>query len=124
MDNYQLTGIWKNTLGRQCVENQLAINRLKESFLSFRSNVIILANEISRSLPDYTVHDITHIDALWEMADCICGVDYDLNPVEGFILGGAFLLHDLAMSLAAYPQGIIELGKVRISRSFLPKLTR
>lgn len=114
MDNYQLTGIWKNTLGRQCFENQLAINRLKESFLSFRSNVIILANEIGRSLPDYTVHDITHIDALWEMADCICGVDYDLNPVEGFILGGAFLLHDLAMSLAAYPQGIIELEKLQL----------
>lgn len=109
MDKYQLTDTWKNTLGRQCSENQIAINRLREAFVSFRENVALLANEIGRSLPDYTVHDITHIDALWEMADCICGDDYELNPVEGFILGGAFLLHDLAMSLAAYPQGIEEL---------------
>jgi len=114
MENYQLTSTWKNTLGRQCSENQAAINRLQESFASFRGSVAVLANEIARSLPDYTVHDITHIDALWEMADCICGMDYELNPVEGFILGGAFLLHDLAMSLAAYPQGIEELEDLPI----------
>ncbi|MFT7157664.1 MAG: hypothetical protein ACI8Q1_002686 [Parvicella sp.] len=114
MEKYQLTSTWKNTLGRQCSENQVAINRLKETFISFRDNVVLLANEIGRSLPDYTVHDITHIDALWEMADCICGSDYELNPVEGFILGGAFLLHDLAMSLAAYPQGIKELESLPI----------
>jgi hypothetical protein len=114
MEKYQLTNTWKNTLGRQCSENQVAINRLKDAFISFRENVVLLANEIGRSLPDYTVHDITHIDALWEMADCICGSDYELNPVEGFILGGSFLLHDLAMSLAAYPQGIKELENLPI----------
>jgi len=114
MENYQLTNTWKNTLGSQSSENQVAINRLKEAFVSFRDNVSLLAGEIARSLPDYTVHDITHIDALWEMADCICGSDYELNPVEGFILGGAFLLHDLAMSLAAYPQGIKELESLPI----------
>ncbi|WP_198783197.1 ATP-binding protein [Shewanella putrefaciens] len=112
MEKYQLTSTWKNTLGSKCSENQTAINRLKDSFISFRENVVLLSNEISRSLPEYTVHDITHIDALWEMADCICGSDYDLTPVEGYVLGGAFLLHDLAMSLAAYPCGIKDLEKL------------
>lgn len=114
MEQYQLTNTWKNTLGSECDENQTAINRLKDSFISFRDNVVLLSNEISRSLPEYTVHDITHIDALWEMADCICGSDYELNPVEGYVLGGAFLLHDLAMSLAAYPCGIKDLEKLPI----------
>ena len=112
MEKYQLTSTWKNTLGRECTEHQNAINRLKESFISFRERVVLLSNEISRSLPEFTVHDITHIDALWEMADCICGSDYELNPAEGFVLGGAFLLHDLAMSLAAYPGGITELEQL------------
>ncbi|WP_169045724.1 ATP-binding protein [Aeromonas salmonicida] len=114
MESYQLTNAWMNTLGKQCHDNQEAINRLRESFISFRKNVSTLANEIGRSLPDYTIHDITHIDALWEMTDCICGADYELNPVEGFILGGAFLLHDLAMSLAAYPQGVEYLESLPI----------
>ena len=114
MEKYQLTSTWKNTLGSECNDNQAAINRLKESFVGFRENVILLSNEISRNLPEYTVHDITHIDALWEMSDCICGSDYELNPVEGYVLGGAFLLHDLAMSLAAYPNGIKDLEHMAI----------
>lgn len=109
MEKYQSTNMWKNTLGSECQENQAAINRLKQTFISFREKASILANEIHRVLPEYTNHDISHIDALWELADCICGNNYKINPVEGFILGGAFLLHDLAMSLAAYPNGISDL---------------
>jgi hypothetical protein len=36
------------------------------------------------------------------MADLICGDNVTLNACEGFVLGGAFLLHDLGISLAAY----------------------
>lgn len=109
MENFEHTATWSNTLGRVNSDNQADINKLKEVFLSFRSKVSILAAEVSRSLPGYTVHDISHIDALWEMADCICGDNYELNPLEGFVLGGVFLLHDLAMSISAYPNGIKEL---------------
>jgi hypothetical protein len=39
----------------------------------------------------------------------IVGEDYPFTPTEAFVLGGAFLLHDLGMALASYPAGIAEL---------------
>jgi hypothetical protein len=65
-----------------------------------------LVGEIGRLLPDLTVHDITHLDGLWRVADQIAGPDYPLNPAEAFVLGGAFLLHDAAHVLAAYEDGL------------------
>lgn len=110
---FENTSLWKTTLGIQNEGDSDSIprERLRKSFLSFRDRVALLANEIHRHLPDYTVHDITHLDALWEMADIIAGKDYLLTPAEIFVLGGAILLHDLGMGLASYPRGIDELRK-------------
>jgi hypothetical protein len=83
--------------------------RLWRALLQFRERAATLANEIHRDLPDFTVHDITHLDALWEMADLIAGPDYPLNPLEAFALGAVFLLHDLGLGLAAWPGGLGEL---------------
>ena len=85
--------------------------RLWRALLQFRERAATLANEIHRDLPDFTVHDITHLDALWEMADLIAGPDYPLNPLEAFALGAVFLLHDLGLGLAAWPGGLAELKK-------------
>ncbi len=84
---------------------------LREALLGFRDRAQLLAAEIPRDLPGFTVHDITHLDALWEMADLIAGPDISLTPLEAFVLGGAILLHDLGMSLAAYPGGLEELKR-------------
>lgn len=85
--------------------------RLLDALLQMRKRAEMLAGEIHRDLPDFTVHDITHLDALWEMADLIAGPDYPLNPLEAFALGAVFLLHDLGLGLAAYPGGLAELKK-------------
>ncbi|MGH8625455.1 MAG: HD domain-containing protein, partial [Gammaproteobacteria bacterium] len=61
---------------------------------------------LGAELPGLTVHDITHLDALWRVADQIAGPDYSINPAEAFVLGSAFLLHDAAHVMAAYPGGI------------------
>lgn len=74
----------------------------------------MLAAEIGKDLPDFTVHDVSHIDALWEMAELIAGPDYPLNPAEAFVLGGAFLVHDLGMGLAAYPGGVDDVRKQQL----------
>ncbi|MCB8749054.1 ATP-binding protein [Rhodoferax sp. U2-2l] len=79
--------------------------RLRSSFIGFRHRASQLATEIGKDLPDLTIHDITHLDALWEVASQITGADYPITPTEAYVLGGAFLLHDLAMSLAATPGG-------------------
>ncbi len=72
-----------------------------------------VAAEIPLTLKDYTVHDVTHLDALWHVADDIRGPDYDLTPTEAFVLGASFLVHDLGMGLAAYAGGIEEVKRHR-----------
>jgi hypothetical protein len=69
----------------------------------------LIGQEIARDLPDFTVHDVTHLDALWEMAELTAGRVDHLTPTEAFVLGGAFLIHDLGMGLAAYPEGKVAL---------------
>ena len=58
--------------------------RLRSTFLRFRERVAHLASAIHRQLPELTVHDITHLDALWEMGDLVVGQETFLNPAEAF----------------------------------------
>lgn len=103
MDHFKL---WKRTLADQPDNFNPQREILRQAFLSFRERTAQLVGEISQILPGLTVHDITHLDALWRVADEIAGPDYPLNPAEAFVLGGAFLLHDAAHVLMAYDDGI------------------
>lgn len=126
MAGFENTPLWQESLAKQLSNKDLEKDRefFRVNFESFRANAGLLAAEISRDLPDFTVHDITHLDALWEMASIICGSDYDLNPAEAFVLGGAFLIHDLGMGLAAYPEGIEELKGMVIWEDTISYLTK
>lgn len=109
--NYQKSKLWLRTLAPRTTddENSVARERLRQAFTSTRGKVIPLVAMIGRELPDLTVHDMTHIDALWGVADTILGDDYDINPAEAFVLGMAFLLHDAATTTFAYQNGVEEL---------------
>ena len=113
MGDFTDTKLWQITLALQGHDDSEDITRerLRTTYLRFRDRAELLAGEIARDLPDYTVHDVTHLDALWELADLIAGSDFPLTPTEAFVLGGAFLIHDLGMGLAAYPNGIEDLKK-------------
>jgi len=106
LDQFRLTRLWRSSL-QERDDDASADQRqkLRSAFLSFRERAALLAGEIPRDLKDFTVHDIAHLDALWETADLIWCTDVQLNPLEVFVLGGTFLLHDLGMSLAAFPDG-------------------
>ena len=97
MATFEDSPLWKRTLAVHKGSDQFRTERerIRSALLSFRERAAMLAQEISRDLPDYTVHDITHIDALWFLADLIGGERYELTPTEAFVLGGAFLVHDL-----------------------------
>ena len=84
---------------------------LEQAYLEARENAGMLAAEIARDMPSLTVHDGTHLDALWEIASDIAGEEVQLNPAEAFIFGGAVLVHDLGLGVAAYPGGIAELKR-------------
>ncbi len=107
------TQLFRRTLAEQPAPDEAAVPRarLRQALFQFRERAKTLAGEIHRDLPDFTVHDITHLDALWEMADLIAGPDYPLTPIEAFALGGAFLLHDLGLGLAAWPGGVAEIKR-------------
>jgi hypothetical protein len=110
MSRYQLTQIWKKTLAIQKKDDHTeSRERLRSAFVNFRERAERLGGEIPRDLPFFTVHDVSHLDALWEMVDLIAGPDYPLTPTEAFILGGAILVHDLAMSQAAFQYEIDRL---------------
>ena len=97
---------------------------LRIEYEKFRDNARLLAGEIASILPEYTVHDITHIDALWDMTDVFLSRDYFLSPIECFVLGGAFILHDLGMLLAAYPEGRKGIQKQNIWKDTVANLCK
>lgn len=83
--------------------------RLAGCYEDMRQRASALVAKIAKDLPNLTIHDVTHLDALWEMASIASGDTMDLNPAEAFVFGGAVLLHDAAMTIAAFPGGAAEL---------------
>jgi Histidine kinase-, DNA gyrase B-, and HSP90-like ATPase len=100
MEQYPL---WQRTLGSTSPSQCNGLETLRQSFLNFRHRVSHLVEDIGSLLPGLTVHSITHLDQLWRMADEIAGPEYPINPAEAYVLGGAFLLHDSAHVIVAYP---------------------
>jgi hypothetical protein len=113
MNEFKRTTLWRATLGEQPeVDGERAAEareRLRSSYLALRDGVKQLVSRIAADIPGLTVHDISHLDALWDMASLIAGPGYALTPAEGYVLGGGMLLHDAAMTLAAFPGGLRDL---------------
>ncbi|MCM3230756.1 ATP-binding protein [Bacillus sp. FSL R5-0586] len=104
------SSLWKSSIGEKQIDQYETFRmNLLSAYENFRKNTMILSAEIARDLPNFTVHDITHIDALWETASKIVGEGYELNPMEAFVLGSAILLHDLGMASAAYVDDVSQL---------------
>lgn len=78
----------------------------RSRYTSMREKANLLVSRIGADMKDMTVHDISHLDALWEMASIVARDSIDLNPPEAFVFGGAVLMHDAGMTLAAYPDGL------------------
>jgi hypothetical protein len=109
---FERTGLWKKSfVGKRNADDSEAMGLLRISLLDSRRRAEILVSLISKDIPFITVHDISHLDALWETASLIAGKNYQLNPAEAFVFGCAILLHDAAMSLAAYPDGMTTISK-------------
>ena len=81
----------------------------REQYLSIRERGAQLVSRIAADLPDMTVHDISHMDALWDTASAVAEGAINVNPAESFVLGTSIILHDAAMSLSAYPGGLTEI---------------
>jgi hypothetical protein len=115
--NIEETQLWARTLSAELDKRDKASRtgraRLRDALLSMRQNIMAIVRNIPADCKGLTVHDETHLDALWEMADLIAGPDYPLTPVEAFVFGAGVLLHDAALTVAAYPGGLDELTASR-----------
>lgn len=106
------TWLWRSAL----VDERPDASKAEQAFFAHHLNVMperatVLVARIASDMPGYTVHDETHLDALWETASLVASRDLALKPPEALVFGGAVLLHDAAMTLAAYPGGLPELKK-------------
>lgn len=106
LERIERTSIWQNTLAEQLndkFKDEKEI--LRSSFKTLRKNIDSLVTQIAKTIPELTQHEISHLDALWETASIIVGDDFEISPLEGFVLGAAFLLHDSALCFEAYENG-------------------
>lgn len=99
------TRLWRIAFGKDC----LHARELEQSLLQARESVGELLAGIPGDMKGYTVHNLSHLDALWEMADLIAGDKFSLNAAEAYVFGIAVLLHDAGMTVMAYPGGMNEL---------------
>jgi hypothetical protein len=101
------TRLWAISLGSKDADQEVERKkeRLRSVLQRFHEHVSDLTSKIAATFPQLTIHDVTHLDALWETADLIAGGGYPLNPMEAFVLGGAILLHDAAHCSEAYQGG-------------------
>lgn len=114
MAQFESSRIWTETLGKSDAGNDPSnelVESLRHEFKSFRNRVTKLVELIPQDLKTLTIHDMSHIDALWEVASTLCGPEVISNPLEGFVLGGAFLLHDAGLALSSYSLGVSDLEK-------------
>lgn len=122
---YHRTRLWQESLGRPPDESfRDQRQRLCEALESTRANVVPMVEQIERDLPDFTVHDKDHLDALWLLAEAIGGDGIHFNPGEGFVFGVAVLLHDLGLAVAAYPGGRKQLRALEEWRDALGEIVR
>ena len=126
MERFEESSIWKKTLGKppKADIHKDVREELRGGFKNFREKAKAIAGEIALTFPGYTLHDITHIDALWETAGLVMPDNFDITPTEAFVLGGAFLIHDLGMGLAAFPGGMEDLKKEEIWKDTAASLFR
>lgn len=99
--NYKDTILWKKTLGNKEYTNDKLITALEEEYEKTRDNAEYILGKIREDFPNLTVHDISHVDSLWQVGSVIVGNDYLINPLEGYVLGCAFVMHDAVLSYEA-----------------------
>ncbi|WP_236637108.1 HD domain-containing protein [Acidovorax sp. BoFeN1] len=108
--DFRLTWLWRHAFVNPLPDVTPAEQEFfRERYLAMREKAAVLVSQIASAMPGLTVHDLTHLDALWETASLVSEGAITVSPAEAFVFGASVLLHDSAMSLAAYPQGLDQL---------------
>jgi hypothetical protein len=125
--DYRVTTLWTTAFGDAGLQNadqKTARDDLLAAFRKLDERVAPLLAKVDESCRELTIHDISHVHQLWSVASEICGPSFPLNPLEGFVLGVAFLIHDSGLTAAAYPGGLSALRKTNYYRDRVAALLR
>lgn len=102
--SYKETKLWTNSLGMSHDNPEInsLLERLRNSFVKARENASFLLEKIHMDFPSLTLYDIPHhVDVLWQTGSVISGDNFQISPLEGYVLGCAFLMHDAVLSYQA-----------------------
>ena len=75
--------LWQRTLGSS--GDDRSVQRLVVSLRDVRQRAGHLTRRVSSALSGLTIHDVSHLDALWDVAETIAGDEFPLNPVEAYV---------------------------------------
>jgi hypothetical protein len=110
--NYTGSTLWQSAFNSSPKRDSNRIHQFYEGqLLNLRRKVGVLLDRIKADLPNLTIHDLSHLDALWELSSLIAGKGIKLSPSEGFVFGAAILLHDAAMSVTAFEGKLTEIKR-------------
>ena len=99
----ETSSLWQRSFGGNGKDP--SVQRLVVSLRDVRRRAALLTSRIASALPGLTLHDVSHLDALWDVADVIAGVEFVLNPLEAYVFGCAVLLHDAGLCFEAFAGG-------------------
>ncbi|AEH63621.1 HD domain-containing protein [Zymomonas mobilis] len=110
---YDETTLWKRTIGMTGgnPREESALATLRSTFETAHDRIKPIVRQAHIDCQGLTIHDESHLDALWQLADIIAGDNYPLNPLEAFIFGCSVLFHDSALAVVAYEDGLDGLKK-------------
>ena len=99
----ETSSLWQRSFGEN--GRDPSVERLVASLRDVRRRAALLTSRIASALPGLTLHDVSHLDALWDVADVIAGDEFALNPLEAYVFGCAVLLHDAGLCFEAFAGG-------------------
>ena len=99
----ETSNLWQRCLGNDATHK--SVQKLGTSLRDAREKLKLLTNQVGNALPGLTLHDVSHLDALWDVADVIAGDNFPLNPLEAYVFGCAVLLHDAGLCFEAFEGG-------------------
>lgn len=115
---FQKTPLFVQAFSAEEEDAKSKVLLLTHELLAARTVVADLIQGIPNDCKGLTIHDVTHLDALWDIASIVVGGELKLNPAEGFVLGMAILVHDAGLTAASYDGGIDELRQTNLYKDF------
>lgn len=124
MPSFDTTTVWQQSLALQNDDaHQASRDKLRQAYKALRVGARQTSGRLSALLPDLSFNQ-AELDSLWASADLLVGRQTFLTPAEAFVLGSTFVLHNLGIGLAAFPNGFDQLVSLPLWKDTVTGLYR